>query len=160
MVYLGTTVATGKGEAVVVATGMQTELGRIAGLLESQPREPTPLERRLDELGKILMVRLPGARGHHFRAANLARRRVDSRCSCSSVSLAVAAVPEGLPAVVTLALALGLERMIKRNALDPQAAQRRDAGLGDRDLLGQDRHADAQRNDRPRNRPADAATIA
>ena len=56
MLYLGTTAAAGKADAVVVATGMQTELGRIAGMLEREEHEPTPLERRLDELGKVLMV--------------------------------------------------------------------------------------------------------
>ncbi|MBI3837532.1 MAG: cation-translocating P-type ATPase [Planctomycetia bacterium] len=116
MVYLGTITTAGKASAIVVATGMRTELGRIAGLLERQQSEPTPLERRLDELGKVLMAvclvlvaiifLLQIWRGGDWIAVFLL-----------SVSLAVAAVPEGLPAVVTLALALGLERMIKRHAL-------------------------------------------
>jgi Ca2+-transporting ATPase len=116
MAYLGTTVTAGKAEAVVVATGMQTEMGHIAGLLEREAPQPTPLERRLDELGKVMMVVclvlvaiiffLQWGRGGELVEVFLL-----------SVSLAVAAVPEGLPAVVTLALALGLERMIRRNAL-------------------------------------------
>jgi len=116
MVYAGTTIARGKAEALIVATGMKTQLGRIAGLLESEPRQPTPLERRLDVLGRLLMLlclvvvavilALQLWRGGDLLAVVL-----------SAVSLAVAAVPEGLPAVVTLALALGLERMVRRNAL-------------------------------------------
>lgn len=116
MVYLGTVTAAGKAGAVVVATAMQTELGRIAGLLERHQPEPTPLERRLAELGKVLLglclalvvlvFVLQWVRQGHFLDVLLV-----------SVSLAVAAVPEGLPAVVTVALALGLQRMVKRNAL-------------------------------------------
>jgi P-type Ca2+ transporter type 2C len=116
MVYLGTTIAAGGASAVVVATGMRTELGHIAGLLERQQPERTPLERRLHELGKTLMVvclvmvtivfLLEVWRGGNLLAVFLV-----------AVSLAVAAVPEGLPAVVTLALARGLQRMVRRNAL-------------------------------------------
>ncbi|HND53841.1 MAG TPA: HAD-IC family P-type ATPase, partial [Pirellulaceae bacterium] len=114
--YFGTVVAAGKATAVVVATGMVTELGRIAGLLQREPREPTPLQRRLAELGRLLIslclavvllvFLLQWFRGGAFLEALLI-----------AVSLAVAAVPEGLPAVVTISLALGLQRMVRRNAL-------------------------------------------
>jgi Ca2+-transporting ATPase len=116
MVYLGTTCTAGKATAVVVATGMQTEMGRIAGLLAREVPEPTPLERRLDELGKILMVVCLVLVALIF-ALQIWRGGEWVEVFLLSVSLAVAAVPEGLPAVVTLALALGLERMIRRNAL-------------------------------------------
>ena len=116
MVYMGTLVAAGKGSAVVVATGMQTELGRIAGLLAADEPEPTPLERRLDELGKVLIVVCLVVVTIVF-ALNLWRGEPMLDVLLISVSLAVAAVPEGLPAVVTLALALGLQRMVKRHAL-------------------------------------------
>ncbi len=116
MVFMGTVTAAGKGSAVVVATGMHTELGNIAGLLQRSEPEPTPLQRRLAELGKVLVLvclvivvvifGLQIARGGKLLETLLI-----------SVSLAVAAVPEGLPAVVTLTLALGLQRMVKRNAL-------------------------------------------
>ena len=116
MVYMGTVTAAGKASAVIVATGMNTELGHIAGLLQRSEPEPTPLQRRLAELGKVLVAvclvivvvifALQVARGGQFLETLLI-----------SVSLAVAAVPEGLPAVVTLTLALGLQRMVKRNAL-------------------------------------------
>lgn len=116
MLYMGTIAANGKALAVVVSTGMQTELGKIAGLLQTHSPEPTPLQRRLEELGRILIViclvivvaifALQVLRDGHLVEAFML-----------SVSLAVAAVPEGLPAVVTVALALGLQRMVKRNAL-------------------------------------------
>ncbi|MEX0679162.1 MAG: cation-translocating P-type ATPase [Pirellulales bacterium] len=116
MVYLGTTATSGKATAVVVATGMQTEMGCIAGLLSREVPQPTPLERRLEELGKILMAVCLVLVAVIF-ALQMWRGGDWMEVFLLSVSLAVAAVPEGLPAVVTLALALGLERMIRRNAL-------------------------------------------
>ncbi|MGD9723170.1 MAG: cation-translocating P-type ATPase [Pirellulales bacterium] len=116
MLYLGTTITAGKGNAMVVATGMHTELGHIAGLLEQRERESTPLERRLDELGKVLMVVCLAVVAVIF-VLRWFRGGDWLEIFLLSVSLAVAAVPEGLPAVVTLALALGLERMVKRHAL-------------------------------------------
>jgi len=116
MVHMGTVVAAGKGRAIVTSTGMATELGNIAGLLKQQRPDPTPLQRRLSELGRILIVvclaivvvifLLQYLRGGDLAEAFLI-----------GVSLSVAAVPEGLPAVVTISLALGLQRMVKRNAL-------------------------------------------
>ncbi len=116
MLYASTVVAAGKASAIVVATGMQTELGQIAGLLGRSEQELTPLQRRLAELGKILVAVCLGIVAVIFalqwmRGGNL------MEIFLIAVSLAVAAVPEGLPAVVTLALALGLQRMVKRNAL-------------------------------------------
>lgn len=116
MAFAGTVVATGKARAAVVATGMSTELGRIAGMLQRHEPEPTPLQRRLAELGRILIVVCLAIVAVIFslqvyREGNLAEAFL------LSVSLAVAAVPEGLPAVVTIALALGLQRMVRRNAL-------------------------------------------
>jgi P-type Ca2+ transporter type 2C len=116
MVYMGTTVATGKAEAVVVATGMDTELGRIAGMLGYSEREPTPLQRRLAELGKVLIAIVVGIVALIF-FIRLLRGGALLESFLLSVSLAVAAVPEGLPAVVTLTLAMGLQRLVRRNAL-------------------------------------------
>ncbi|MBL9124404.1 MAG: HAD-IC family P-type ATPase, partial [Planctomycetaceae bacterium] len=116
MVYLGTTLAAGKATAVVTATGMQTELGRIADLLSTAEAEPTPLQRRLQELGKVLVVACLGIVAVIF-VMELLRGGELFEVALISISLAVAAVPEGLPAVVTLVLALGLERMVKRQAL-------------------------------------------
>lgn len=116
MVYMGTVTAAGKASALVVATGMGTELGNIAGLLQRSEPEPTPLQRRLAELGKVLVLVCLVIVVVIF-ALQLARGGELLEILLISVSLAVAAVPEGLPAVVTLTLALGLQRMVKRNAL-------------------------------------------
>ncbi len=116
LVFTGTTIAAGKASAVVIATGMQTQFGRIAGLLEQQQHEPTPLERRLDQLGKVLMVVCLVLVGIIF-LLDLWRGGDLLETFLMAVSLAVAAVPEGLPAVVTMSLALGLERMVKRHTL-------------------------------------------
>jgi Ca2+-transporting ATPase len=116
MLFMSTVVAAGKAEAVVTETGMQTELGKIAGLLQRQEAEPTPLQRRLGELGKILVI---GCLSIVVVVFLLEFRRTGNVLDVlvRSISLAVAAVPEGLPAVVTMALALGLRRMVQRNVL-------------------------------------------
>ncbi len=116
MVYMGTLVTYGRGKAVVVATGMHTELGRIATLIQSVEREPTPLQRRLAQLSRglawaalaiVAIVFVLGLlRGENLEVMFL-----------TAISMAVAAVPEGLPAVVTIALALGAQRMLRRQAL-------------------------------------------
>jgi Ca2+-transporting ATPase len=116
MVYLGTSVASGRAKAIVAETGMQTELGRIAGMIQEIEREDTPLQKKLEEFGKwivyvcfvlvAVVFLLEWARGGKVIDVFL-----------TAVSLAVAAIPEGLPAVVTIALALGVQRMVKRHAL-------------------------------------------
>ena len=116
MTYFGTVVAAGKASALVVATGMKTELGRIAGMLQRSEREPTPLQRRLAEMGKVLSLACLGLVALIFGLELIRGGRI-ADVFLLSVSLAVAAIPEGLPAVVTIALAVGLQRMIKRNAL-------------------------------------------
>ncbi len=116
MVFAATSIARGKAVAVVVATGMHTQLGRLAGLLERHQPQPTPLERRLDQLGRALMVACLAIVAVVF-LVQLAQGGRLLDVLLMAVSLAVAAVPEGLPAVVTMSLALGLERMVRRNAL-------------------------------------------
>jgi P-type Ca2+ transporter type 2C len=116
MVFTGTTAVAGKARAVVTATGMNTELGRIAAFLKTEEREPTPLQKRLAELGRVLIVACLVLVAIIF-ALQLLRGESLAQTFLLAVSLAVAAVPEGLPAVVTIALALGLQRMVKRNAL-------------------------------------------
>ncbi|WP_132222988.1 calcium-translocating P-type ATPase, SERCA-type [Laceyella sacchari] len=116
MGYMGTMVVRGNGLGIVVHTGMATEMGRIAHLLENTETMDTPLKRRLEQLGKVLivvallltaLVVFTGIlHGHDAYKMFLA-----------GVSLAVAAIPEGLPAIVTIALALGVQRMIKRRAI-------------------------------------------
>lgn len=116
MVYMGTVVVAGKARAAVTDTGMGTELGRIAGMLETYEREPTPLQRKLARLGKLLIALCLALVAVVF-ALEWSRGDSLTRAFLLSVSLAVAAVPEGLPAVVTLSLALGLQRMVKRHVL-------------------------------------------
>ncbi len=116
MVYMSTVLTNGQGRGVVVATGMQTEIGRIAGLLQTYDRTPTPLQLQLAKLGRTLVITCLVLVGVVF-LLGLLHGKPWLETLLSSVSLAVAAVPEGLPAVVTTALALGLQRMARRNAL-------------------------------------------
>ena len=116
LVHAGTVVAAGRGAAIVVATGMNTELGRIASLLERADPETTPLQRQLAELGRLLVGGCFVVVGLIF-VLEIRRGRPWAEVLLQSVSLAVAAVPEGLPAVVTLVLAIGLQRMVARNVL-------------------------------------------
>jgi Ca2+-transporting ATPase len=115
MAFMGTTVMAGKGRGIITAVGMQTELGTIAGLLQEE-RELTPLQKRLEDLGRVLIFACLSLVALVFVLELLRGERLTDTF-LMSVSLAVAAVPEGLPAVVTIALALGLQRMVKRNAL-------------------------------------------
>ena len=121
MIFSGTAATYGRGRAVVMATGMQTQMGRIAGMLQEAPTETTPLQKELDRVGKLLgiivvviavvmiatIILVEDVRGFSaiFDVLIL------------GVALAVAAVPEGLPAVVTAVLSLGVQRMAKRNAI-------------------------------------------
>jgi Ca2+-transporting ATPase len=115
MVFMGTSVATGTARAVVTATGMGTELGRIAGLVEGGEEE-TPLQKKLDAFGRVLIWATVGIVALLFLLGWL-RGIPAFELFLGAVSLAVAAVPEGLPAVVTVALALGVSRMVRRRAL-------------------------------------------
>ncbi|NEQ29908.1 MAG: cation-translocating P-type ATPase [Leptolyngbya sp. SIO4C5] len=118
LVFQGTEVIQGRGEVLVTATGMQTELGRIANLLQSVESEPTPLQQRMTQLGNTLvsgslvlvaLVVIGGGFALGWdRLADLLE---------VSLSMAVAVVPESLPAVITVTLALGMQRMVKRHAL-------------------------------------------
>ena len=114
--YSGTLVSYGRGRGLVVATGMSTQLGLIAGMLQAVEEEATPLQRRLDQLGKVLGWAALAVCGGVF-LVGWARGFDALEMFLVAVSLAVAAVPEGLPAVVTITLALGMREMIRRNAL-------------------------------------------
>src|SRR5438876_7899249 len=122
MVFMGTAVDGGRGKAVIVETGMATQLGKIAGLVQQETKEETPLQKQLDRLGRQIGIavllaaglifvigvlrELPGLDASHVELLFL-----------TAVGLSVAAIPEGLPATVTISLALGLQRMIRRHAL-------------------------------------------
>ncbi|MDR3239710.1 MAG: HAD-IC family P-type ATPase, partial [Clostridiales bacterium] len=116
MVFSGGFVAYGRGTAVVTATGMDTEVGRIAGMIMTHEAPETPLQKKLEATGKTL-----GAVALSICAAifimGVIRRIPPFQMFMTSVSLAVAAIPEGLPAIVTIMLALGVQRMAKANAI-------------------------------------------
>ncbi len=116
MVYSGTSATFGRAKVLVVGTGMETELGRIARMLESVQTEDTVLQQRMNRLGKRLAVLALGLVGIIFLLGVLRGFQV-TEMLLTAITLAVAAVPEGLPAVVTIALALGARRMVQRNAL-------------------------------------------
>jgi Ca2+-transporting ATPase len=116
MVYSGTAATYGRGTMVVTQTGMRTELGKIASMLQSVKHESTPLQVRLNHVGQTLAIVALVIVAVIF-AFGLMRGEDLKLMFLTSVSLAVAAVPEGLPAVVTIALALGAQRMLNRNAL-------------------------------------------
>ncbi|QJD30583.1 HAD-IC family P-type ATPase [Methylococcus geothermalis] len=116
MIFLGTNIVNGSGRALVVATGMDTEVGHIARLLQTARADETPLRHRLDRVGRRLLWICLGIVAVVF-GLGLLRSNEPFELFLNAVSLAVAAIPEGLPAVVTVALALGVQRMVRRNAL-------------------------------------------
>ena len=116
MAYSGTQVSAGRGQGVVVATGMRTELGRIASLLQGVESEQTPLQRRLDRVGKQLaLIGVLVALAVVVMGAIAGEDAAD--LVLTAISVAVAVIPEGLPAVVTFTLAIGSQRMLRRQAL-------------------------------------------
>lgn len=116
MAYMGTIVTKGRGKALVTATGMQTEMGKIAGMLHEIEDEQTPLQKRLAQLGKYIAVGCLGICAI-VSVTGVLRGEALFDMLITGISLAVAAVPEGLPAIVTIALALAVNRILKRNAL-------------------------------------------
>lgn len=116
MVYMGTNVTAGRAKAHVTATGMNTEMGGIANMIQNIEEEQTPLQKRMEKLGKIIAVGCLIICAV-VSAAGILRGEDPFNMLLSGISLAVAAVPEGLPAIVTISLALGVQRMLRRNAL-------------------------------------------
>ncbi len=117
MLYMGTVATYGRGSFVVTETGMETELGKIAELIQGVEGDKTPLQKRLDQLGKTLAW---AALGIIIVVVIIGRLRLDTDWETlflTGVSMAVAAIPESLAAVVTITLALGSQRLLKRNAL-------------------------------------------
>jgi Ca2+-transporting ATPase len=116
VVFMNTTVTRGHAEFLVTATGMRTEIGRIAGMLHEAEPEPTPLQRQIAALSRTLAV-VAGAVIAVVFVLGLVRRQPFADLFVSAVSLAVAAIPEGLPAVVAFTLAIGTTRLARRNAI-------------------------------------------
>ena len=116
MAYSSTTVSYGRGRGIVVETGMNTEVGKIAGMIQSVPDTKTPLQARIDQLGKILGVTALVICAVIFIIGIIEGREVVAMFM-TAVSLAAAAIPEGLPAVSTIVLAVGVQRLARRNAI-------------------------------------------
>lgn len=116
MVYSGCSITYGSALAVVAATGMKTEMGRIAGLLENETESDTPLQRKLSVLGKNLGFIALAACAVVFVVGIIDGKQL-LEMFMTAVSLAVSAIPEGLPAIVTIVLSIGVQRMVKRNAI-------------------------------------------
>ena len=116
MAYMSAFVTAGRGEGIVTATGMETEIGGIAKLIHETPEEITPLQKRLGDLGTMLSVLAVGLCAVLFLVAVLQKRDA-GEMFLTAISLAVAAVPEGLPAVVTIVLAISVSRMAKVNTI-------------------------------------------
>ncbi|MEO3944983.1 calcium-translocating P-type ATPase, SERCA-type [Gorillibacterium sp. CAU 1737] len=116
MAYLGSSVTYGRGVGIVTATGMDTEVGKIAGYLTGGEPETTPLQRKLAELGKVLTIGVLIIAAIIF-VTGILQGRGYLDMFLTAVSLAVAAIPEGLPAIVTIVLAMGVQKMAKQNAI-------------------------------------------
>ncbi len=116
MAFLSSSVAYGRGKGIAVGTGMDTEVGKIADLISKAENEETPLQKKLAELGKYLSILVVVISIIIFTAGVLQKRDY-FEMFLTAVSLSVAAIPEGLPAIVTIVLALGVQRMAKRNAI-------------------------------------------
>ncbi len=116
MVFMNTVVTRGRIETLVAATGMETEMGRITGLLETAEENPTPLQVQLDGLGKRLAI-IAGVVVTLIFVLGILRGDPLVQTIMTSIALAVAAIPEGLPAVVTVTLAIGMHRMAKNRAI-------------------------------------------
>ncbi|MCA9974724.1 MAG: HAD-IC family P-type ATPase, partial [Anaerolineales bacterium] len=123
MIFMGTVITYGRGTVVITETGMNTELGNIAELIQGVEQEQTPLQRRLDSLGKslawavLVIITIVMIIGFVIRDPAVPLVDTLEVLFLTAISMAVAAVPEGLPAVVTITLALGSQRMLKRHAL-------------------------------------------
>ncbi|HBL06893.1 MAG TPA: ATPase, partial [Clostridium sp.] len=116
MVFMSTLATYGRATGIAVATGMNTEIGKIAKMLDEVENELTPLQKKLEQLGKVLGIAAIGICAIMF-AVGLLQDRAVTDMFMISISLAVAAIPEGLAAIVTIVLALGVQRMIKQNAI-------------------------------------------
>ena len=117
MGYAGTLVTQGQALAVVVATGADTEIGRIGHMLESVEAGTTPLLRKMEAFGRTLTLAILAAAGDLFAFGLLVRGMGAGDVFMAAVGLAVAAIPEGLPAIMTIALAIGVQRMAARQAV-------------------------------------------
>jgi len=149
MIFSATAATYGRGKAVVVSTGMGTEMGRIAGMLKETPRDTTPLQRELDRVGKLLGIVVVAIAAVMMvtiiLVGNVTGVSAIFAALLLGVALAVAAVPEGLPAVVTAVLALGVQRMANRNAIVRHLAAVET--LGSADVIASDKTGTLTKNE-------------
>jgi P-type Ca2+ transporter type 2C len=117
MLFTGTSIVRGKGRALVVATGKETELGKLSTMLSESEEQKTPLEERLDHFGKRILVACIAVSAIMFAWGLYRGHSTWQELLLAAVSLAVAAIPEGLPAITTITLALGMQRMAKKGAI-------------------------------------------
>jgi len=117
MLFSSTVVTSGRGKAVVTQTGMNTQVGKIASLIQDAGGQLTPLQKKLQELGKYLTIAVIVIAIVVFLTGVFAAGQDMHEMFLAAIALSVAAIPEGLPAVITIALALGVQRMVKKNAL-------------------------------------------
>ncbi len=151
MVFSGTAVTRGRGRAVVTATGMATEIGNVATLLGRTEEVRTPLQREVERIGRMLGIAVV-AIAVVVVTTILITADIDEASDfvevlLVGVSLAVAAVPEGLPAIISVVLALGVQRMARQNGDREEAVIGRDVGIGVGGVLRQDRHPHEERDD-------------
>ena len=116
MAFMSTLSTYGRGVGIAIGTGMKTEIGKIASMLDENEKDETPLQKKLAEFGKTLGIGALTVCGVMFLVGILQKRDIFEML-LTSISLAVAAIPEGLPAIVTIVLAMGVQRMIKENAI-------------------------------------------
>ncbi len=152
MLFKGTVITRGTADGIVTATGMHTELGQIARLVAEVEQEITPLEKRLEQLGRKLVWLTLGVTAAVVVAGVSAGRNLLLMVE-TGIALAVAAVSEGLPIVTTIALARGVARMAERNALLNRLSAIETPGFHQRDLHRQDGNPDGEPDDRNSHRP-------
>ena len=147
LAFMNTSVTRGRGEMIVTGTGMSTEIGNIATLLNQTEADKTPLQKQLDHLTQIIV----GVAGIAFLTMLLLGIRDDrdfDEVFLAGVALAISAIPTGLPAVVTTLYSMGTRVLAEHNAIVKRLAIGRDPRLGVGHLLGQDRHPDPEQDDR------------
>ena len=151
MAYMNSQVTRGRGEMVVTATGMSSEVGHISGMLSGVEQEKSPLTKQLDQLTVIITIMAAAALALII-ILGLARGEDFDSLFLTGITLAIAAIPTGLPAVVTMLLSVGTQELAEQGS-DRQATEvGRDARLDVGDLLRQDRHPHAEPDDGPRAR--------
>ena len=147
MAYSGTLVTGGQGLGVVTGTGAATEIGRINRMLAEVQSLETPLTRQMTAFGRGLSLVILVLAVVMVLVGLLLHGQALRELFMAAIGFAVAAIPAGLPAIMTVTLALGVQRMVAAQRHHPQTHRGGDPGLGDRDLFGQDRHPDPQRDD-------------